>query len=763
MQRCSLAPLLFAIWLGPAWAQGTREDYVRAERFLPGNVRRLVFEGEVAPRWIGTSARFWYRNEKPDRTEFVLVDAARGERRPAFDHEKLAAGLARASGRTCRAEALPFDEIRFAEGDRAVEFAVDNVRWRCDLSAYECSRIQEPPARWPGGAPSPDGRLVAFVRNYNLHAGVVATGQEIPLTRDGERLCAYATPLASPAEMIRQGRMDVSLPAAVSWSPDSTRLATFRLDQRTAPQLTMVQFVPPAGMLPVRYSYAYPLPIDAVLPAAAPLIFEVSSQKQVAVEARPIELLYYGAPRFSWFKDSRRIHYTETERGYRRVRLLEADALTGKTRVLLEEQSDTHVDPHLRWTRLIEEGVEILASSERDGWNHLYLYDGATGKLKNRVTSGPWVVRAIESIDAKRRVIYFTAGGREPGRDPYLRHLYRINFDGSDLRLLTRENAEHAVSFSRDCEYFVDAYSRVEQPAVSALRRAGDGTVLLELERADISRLLAAGWKQPERFRARARDGKTDIYGVMWRPSNFDPSRKYPVIEQIYTGPHGFFAPVTFAAYRSLCQSIAELGFVCVMVDGMGTNMRSRAFHEVSYKNLGDGGIDDHIAALRQLAERYPCLDLDRAGIFGHSAGGYDSAHAMLTHPEFYKAGVSSAGNHDHRLDKAWWIELWMGHPAGKHYEEQSNVTLAKNLKGKLLLAHGDVDENVPTVETMRLVDALIKANKDFDLLILPNRNHGFGNDPYFVRRRWDFLVRHLLGATPPENYQIKAQSSRAN
>jgi dipeptidyl aminopeptidase/acylaminoacyl peptidase len=329
-----------------------------------------------------------------------------------------------------------------------------------------------------------------------------------------------------------------------------------------------------------------------------------------------------------------------------------------------------------------------------------------------------------------------------------------VNLDGTGLKLLTPEDADHSATFSPSGAYFVDTYSRVDLPPVSVLRRSADGAVVVELERADISRLLATGWRYPEPFVAKARDGTTDIYGLIWRPTNFDSTRKYPVVEQVYTGPHGFFVPKTFNAYRSPSQGIAELGFITVMVDGMGTAGRSRAFHDASYRKLGDG-VADHIPALKQIAAKYPYMDLTRVGIWGHSAGGYDAAHAIMKYPEFYKVAVSSAGNQDHRLDKAVWNTQWMGMPVGEHYVQQSNITMAPRLEGKLFLMHGDLDDNVPISATLQLVDALVKANKDFDLLILPGANHGAGGHPYFVRRRWDYFVKHLLGVDPPAGYRL--------
>jgi dipeptidyl aminopeptidase/acylaminoacyl peptidase len=494
-----------------------------------------------------------------------------------------------------------------------------------------------------------------------------------------------------------------------------------------------------------------------VLPTAKLVVFDVVRRKEIAVGAKPLVQLYYGGPAVEWFGDSQRFQYREIDRGYTGVRINEVNAVTGVTRTVVDEKGgpDFLIDTSILITKPIDDGRARIWSSERDGWNHFFLYDTRTGEVKNQITKGEWVVRTIDYVDEKARTLYFSAGGREAGRDPYLRHVYRINLDGTGLTLLTSENADHAVSFSPDGKYFVDVFSRVDVPTVSVLRSADDGRILKELEKTDVSKLTGMGWRFPEPFKAKAADGKTDLYAVIWRPTNFDPSKKYPVVENIYTGPQGAFVPKTFAAYRNQQQAIAELGFITVFVDGRGTALRSRAFRAFAYHNLGFGaGGDDHITVFKQMAAKYPYMDLTRVGVWGHSAGGYDSTHAILTHPEFYSVAVSSAGCHDNRMDKATWNEQWMGWPVDKNYEEVSNYTLAPKLEGKLFLAHGDVDENVPMPATIKLVDALVKANKDFDFLIMPNRPHGFGNDPYFVRRRWDYFVKNLLHVDPPA-YQI--------
>jgi dipeptidyl-peptidase-4 len=775
--RCNLLAMITSVLLvGPslASAQGTREDYARGERFLNDEIKKIAFDGQVDPHWIDRSDRFWYLNDGPDGKTFMLVDAAQGTRAPAFDHQRLAQGLSRASGTAYTAREFPFSTIRIASN--AVAFSVSHVWYSCDLASYACAKAVAPadddeeearigPPRQPDPTelpaterPSPDHKLRAFVRDHNMWVRVAATGEEIQLSHDGEHFFDYATPLPSPTLMVAQGTDDVVQSPAVFWSPDSRRIATYVMDQRNFPRLTITQSAPPDQFRPKYFSYAYPLPVDWVLPTAKLVVFDIAQRKQITVAAKPLVQLYYGGPAVEWFNDSQRFQYREIDRGYTGVRINEVDAKTGVTRTAVEEKGgpDFLIDTSILVTRAINDGRERIWSSERDGWNHFYLYDTRTGAVKNQITKGDWVIRAINHVDETARVLYFSAGGHEAGRDPYLRQIYRINLDGTGLTLLTSENADHAASFSPDGKYFVDVFSRVDLPTVSVIRSADDGRILKELEKADVSKLTAMGWKFPEPFKAKAADGKTDVYGVIWRPTNFNPSKKYPIVENIYTGPQGAFVPKTFAAYHNQQQAIAELGFITVFVDGRGTALRSRAFRAFAYHNLGFGaGGDDHITVFKQMAAKYSYMDLTRVGVWGHSAGGYDSTHAILTHPEFYKVAVSSAGCHDNRMDKATWNEQWMGWPIDKNYEEVSNYTLAPRLQGKLFLAHGDVDENVPMPATIKLVDALVRANKDFEFLIMPNRPHGFGNDPYFVRRRWDYFVKNLLGVDPPSGFQI--------
>ncbi|HYM68381.1 MAG TPA: DPP IV N-terminal domain-containing protein [bacterium] len=753
------------------------KTYARAEQFLPWHIGRSLFRMTVDPHWLDEHGRFWYRAQTRHGEVFMLVDPRRATREPAFDHARLAAALTRASGVPYNDRALPFDHIELLREGTAIEFDVGAVRWGYDLRGDACERLERAPASG-GGTTSPDGRWTAFVQDANLYVRSMETGETRALTADGRPAHDYGTPLRSPLEAAGITAPDAPPAPAVLWSPDSRRILSYRLDRRAGGTYHLVQSVPRNGSRrPVLHSYAYPLPGDDHVPTADLIVFDVARGTSCVVRGERVPLLYYGSPLrpdwIWWSADGRRIHVVTRGRGYQSYRLSVIEAASGESRVLVEEHAGVAIDPHpthsgVPIVKVLNDGAQVLWYSQRDGWGHLYLYDGETGALRRQVTAGAWTVTDVLHVDGAGRRVYFTAMGREAGCDPYFNHLYRVGLDGEHPTLLTPEDATHQISFAPSGACFVDSFSRVDRPPVTVLR-APDGTIICDLERGDAGRLHELGWTPPERFCVKARDGATDVYGVLIRPSNFRPEStgRLPVLDSIYAGPQTNQAPTSFGGYSSTtavpnkfrdlwhAQALAELGFAVVMIDGLGMPYRSRAFGERSYRDLGDGGIADHVAAIRQLAKRYSYLDLDRVGIYGHSAGGYASTRAMLTFPEFYRVAVSSAGNHDHRLDKASWVERYMGLPVGDHYHEQSNVTLAHRLEGKLLLMHGEMDENVHPASTLQVVDALINANKDFDLLILPNRPHGCTSDPYFVRRRWDYFVRHLLGADPPAEYAI--------
>jgi dipeptidyl-peptidase-4 len=739
------------LYAGPfTLAQGTLEDYQRAQRFLPGNLRHSIYVADVSAHWIDKTDRFWYHKESPQGSEFIVVDAERNTVVPAFDHAKLASALSTSSKRDISASDLPFDTIEFAEDQKSVSFELEKSHWTCTLANYEC---KPQASESPEDSVSPDKKWNVFVKEHNLYLKNISTGTTAQLTHDGVNGCDYATPLPALRLLTDQGSEDITQPAAVFWSPDSSKFITYRIDSRDAGRFTSIQFVPPGQLRPKAYTVVYPLPGE-VLPQAEPIIFDVESGKRIDVKSPPIELPFQDGPGFEWAPDNKTIFYDYDERGFKAKQIRTIDPETGEQKVLFRESSKEYVDPGETFYRFDQQTGELLIASERDGWNHLYLY-GKNGQLENQVTQGPWVVRQIEYVDDKARRVFFLAAGREKGEDPYLTHLYSVGFDGKGLALLTPENANHSVSVSPDGKFFVDNYSRVDLPGESVLRKSQDGSPMRTLEKTDISGLQNAGWKFPEPFQGKAADGVTDLYALIWRPSNFDSSKKYPVVEHVYTGPQDFFVPKTFAATLRL-QSMAELGFVVVMIDGRGTAGRSHAFHLFSYRNLG-GAFEDHVAMIKQMAKRFPYMDAQRVGIFGTSAGGYGAAHAMLVFPEFYKVGVSISGDHDARLDKAWWNEVYQGYPIEDDYAAQSNVTMAARLQGHLLIEHGDIDDNVHPVETIRFADALMTANKNFDMLFVPNMYHGESGPhaPYLIRRRWDYFVQYLLGVAPPSGFAL--------
>jgi dipeptidyl aminopeptidase/acylaminoacyl peptidase len=740
----------------PGFSQDMLELYKKAEKFLPGNTEKLIFRMEVKPHWLSPSPLFWYSCKTRRGKEFIRVDPLKKTKKPAFDQQKMAGSLTRLLGKACNANDLPLDSLRFSPDMNSMTFRSNGQVIRCDLKTYTCRKIKKQP--WnPLLSVSPDGKWEVFIRDHNLVLRSRKTKKEVPLTTDGTAGYGYGSALGwDQLTCVSDPQKTESFPRLqVKWSPDSTKLSTRRVDYRKARKLYLFQSSPPDSLRARVWSYYRALPGEAEGALFEYYIFDIINRKKTRVDLKPLHYTETGDDP-AWFRDSRRLYTYYFSRGYQTVQVIEIDALTGKTRPVMNESTRTYIDFRGFFFSFTPDEREFIWSSRRDGWNHLYLFDWQSGKLKSRITRGEFTVREFLAYDDSKRRLYFLASGRESGQDPYYQQLYRVNPDGTGLRLLTPEKAEHRVSLSPDKQFVVDTYSRVNLPPITVLRRLVDGKVILELERADIRDLLAIGWTFPEAFKAKARDGKTDIYGLMIRPIDFDPEKKYPVIDSSYSTD--VLTPKSFDyGCLSSNQALAQLGFIMVVVDGLGTPFRAREFREFSYKNLGDSGSPDHIAAMKQLAGKYPYMDLSRVGIRGHSTGGFNAAHALLAHPEFYRVGVSSAGNHDFEMGNAWFTEMFMGYPVGNHYTDQSNLTLAKNLRGKLLLVYQEMDSNVNPASTLRLAAELIKANRDFDLLFLPNAGHGAVMHPYFTRKTWDYFVRHLLGKEPPPQYRIKS------
>ena len=757
----SLTPVAVGAQLSPddyRRAQGLREKYSGLVSHMPD-----------APYWIEGTEKFVFRRTAGSGHEFVLVDAATRSSQPAFDAARLATVLSQQMGHSIVPDKLPFVQMELDSTLQKLQFDANQEHWRCDLAAYSCTHTALPqPAEDDGGydptppavngethkKTSPDGHWAAWVESFNVmlapagQAGAEAQKKAIRLTEDGSEGNYYA--------------LDTLV-----WSPDSKHLVLYRIRPGYRRLVHYIESSPQDQLQPKHSTMVYPKPGD-VLPLYRPVLIDIAAHHAVEVDntlfSNPYEL-----SELVWRKDSRAFTFEYNQRGHQLLRVLEVDAASGRPRVLIEESAATFVnypplsrnqfDHGAHFRQDLADGRQIVWASERDGWEHLYLYDGKTAQPIRQITQGNWVVRAVDRVDEKTGVIYFEASGMNPEEDPYYVHGYRIGLDGSGLKALTPAPADHTLSYSPDGRYFVDLWSRVDQAPVMELRNAADGNLLMEVDRADDRALRAAGWRAPEPFHAPGRDGKTEIWGVIHRPANFDATRKYPVIENIYAGPQGAFVPKSFTL-RS--EALTELGFVVVQIDGMGTNNRSRAFHDVAWRNLKDGGFADRILWHKAVAARYPWYDIARVGIFGTSAGGQNALAALLFHPEFYKAGVANCGSHDNRMDKIWWNEQWMGWPVGSWYGENSNVDNAWRLQGSLLLVVGEMDKNVDPATTLQVADRLIKAGKDFDLLFVPGGGHGAGGK-YGERKLMDFFVRHLTENQAPEWNRMADASGQAH
>jgi len=670
------------------------------------------------------------------------VDAAEGVRAPAFDHGRLAQALAKAGLSDVAADRLPIESLEFDTANDTLTFRAQNSDWRCDLKTYELKKTEkqatittnspqplpEPQGRPPRASKSAD-KWTYCVKDNNVFLRLKEGGEEVQLSNDGTKESRYGM---------------------LQWAPDGKMLVAFRITPGEKKEVYLIESSPPGGGRAKLWSHPYALPGDRFTSYELNL-FDPETKRQIKPE---VGIIDFDRPRLRWSDDGRRLIYAKIDRGHQRFRLIEVDTHSGGVRNIIDEKTDTFIwtahteNVQVRTLNWLSQTNEIVYASERDGWRHLYLVDLEAGKIKNQITRGAYVVRAVDRIDEQRRQIWFRASGRNPDQDPYLIHFYRINFDGSGLVALTDGHGQHSVQYSPDRKYLVDTYSRVDMAPVHELRRVSDGKMMCVLEKADTTELDEDGWKPPEVFVAKGRDGKTGIWGIICRPPDLDPKKKYPIIEDIYAGPQSSYVPKTFSTSRRY-SSLTDLGFIVVKIDGMGTANRCKAFHDVCWHNLKDAGLPDRILWIKAAAKKYPYMDLTRVGIYGNSAGGQNAAAAVLFHPDFYKAAVASCGCHDNRMDKASWNEQWMGYPVGPHYCENSNIDNAHRLKGHLMLIVGELDRNVPPESTMRFAGALIKAGKDFDLIVMPGGRHGMGGS-YGHRRMQDFFVRHLQGIEPP-------------
>lgn len=745
----------------------TREDYKRAEKFLASNTRDLVNNTISGETWLD-DGRLMYQFNSGDGNTFMIADPADGSTSEAFSHEALAAELSEITGNEVEAGSLPVRSVSLNAEAGTLFFRSGSAAYDCLLGDDEidCSEVvRNSPVAWYNENISPDGSKAVFIQDHNLYVRDTETNRITQLTFDGKEHYGYGT---NNAGWVRRDS------PVLKWSPDSKRIATFRHDSRGVGEMYLVSTN--VGH-PRLEAWKYPLPEDSVIFRIERIVINLDGNRPEKVELKMGQDMHRSTISdhvadwdgtfldVEWSQDSDDLAFVSSSRDHKVAELKVADPDNGRVRSVLREEVDTFFESGndmINW-HVLHETDEVLWFSERSDWGHLYLYDLNSGELKQQITSGEWAVEQVRHIDRENRQIYFIGSNREEG-NPYYKYFYRIDMDGENLTLLTPEQANHEIIMSQDGRYFADSYSTPAEPGVTVIRDK-DGKELMKLAETDISELLAAGWKAPEEFSVKARDGETDLYGLMYTPTNFSSSNDYPVLNYLYPGPQsGSVGSRSFRASRSDKQALAELGFVVIEVDAMGTPGRSKSFHEFYYGNMGDNGIPDQMAAIRQLAERHDWIDTTRVGIFGHSGGGFASTRAILAYPDFYDVAVSGAGNHDNRNYEDDWGEKWQGllevyeDESGTegyktNYDNQANQLLAENLEGKLLITHGTMDDNVPPSNTMLMVDALIEANKDFDLILFPNRRHGYYSEPYMMRKRWDYFVKHLKNTEPPKEY----------
>ena len=737
----------------------TEQDYARAEQFLGYNIEPLVDGTMVRPNWTKGEQLIYLATTKNGQ-EFLWLDPVKKTKVPAFDHQQLAAALNKATGKTYQAYQLPFQTIALSSDEKSFQFFADEKSWTYQIDKNELveGRTSARPlgGRMGGAAESvsPDGKKAVFIKDWNLWVRDIATKKETQLTFDGIKDYGYATDNAGWKSSDRP---------IVKWSPDSKKLTTFQQDQR---HLNDMYLVTTNVGSPTLKAWKYPLPGDKEVAKLRRVVIDVENPKVISLQI-PLDdhrsslsddIADGGQlADIDWNADGTEFAFLSTSRDHKISKLQIANASTGTVREVFTETVKTQFESgvnSINW-RYLPKTNEVLWYSERDNWGHLYLYDAKTGKVKNQVTKGNWLVGRLLRVDEKSRTLWFTGHGREKG-NPYFAYLYRVGFDGKGFTLLTPDLGNHQVSFSPAFNYIVDTYSQPNVPGVTVLRDL-KGKQIEALGRTDISRLLAKGWKAPDVVQMVAADNQTDIYGLVFTPTKMEAGKKYPVVDYIYPGPQGgSVGSWSFSASRSDHQALAELGFIVVVIEGTSNPYRSKSYHDMAYGNMGENTLPDQITAIKQLAQKYP-IDLDKVGIWGHSGGGFATAAAMFRYPDFFKVGVSQAGNHENRNYEDDWGERYNGLLANSDYEAQANQNHAKNLKGKLMLAHGMMDNNVPPYNTYLVVDALNKANKDYDLVLFPHSAHGFGaNNPYMMRRRWDYFVKNLLGVEPPKEYNLR-------
>ncbi|HVI99406.1 MAG TPA: DPP IV N-terminal domain-containing protein [Sphingomonas sp.] len=741
----------------PAPLPPITERYAQADAFLAQNLDPLIVDRDLKASFVAHDRGLLFRKGRAGAREWRYLDLATRDTMAIATEPALAAALSAATGKRVAPDELALEKLDYDPATATLSFSRHDTRW---TYAHGTLAKAEKGAEEGDEALSPDGRFKIVQRGYDLAAIEVKTGREIALTKGGTRDQPYGRPIAKLPDILEQGTEEPRLPVAVRWSPDSTRILTVRLDTRGVQRLTMTQENPPGSLYPRSFSYIYPTAGAEKIPEVTRLIIDVADAFAdghadiVAADVPSEGLTYPDIPDMGWMPDgSVRIQWTA--RGYKELVVYRVDPENGAANIVAREAVKPVVTITSSFLRPAPDLGGELDVSERSGWAQLWFVSPSDPDGGVPLTRGEWEVISVDHVDAEGKFILATGVGRERNRNPYYRALYRVSLKGEAPVLLTPEPLDHDVTVSDDGKWFVDRMSSPTTPTRTLLRDATDGHVVMELGRADPSALLAKGYTMPEPFQGVAADGKTPLWGMIFRPAHFNPHRAYPVIDAVYTGPTTTQVPTTFdGAVLINANSVAQIGAVVVAIDGRGTSRRGQAFRLPAYQNLGEVGLDDHIAMIRQMAARYPYLDTSRVGVYGGSAGGYDAARFVLRRPNFFKVAVSSSGNHDLRLDKAWWPETSMGIADVATWDRNSNMSVAGNLQGKLLLIHGDIDDNVPVTESLRLANALIQANRNVDLVILPNTTHRVAQ-PFFWRKLRDYFTRNLLGEAPPATARI--------
>lgn len=729
------------------------EKYKKAEQKLAKFTDKLVTGTVDYPSW-SNSDQLLYRSHTEQGEQFFILDAKTKQKKLAFDHQKLATALARITEKEVNQESLPFNSFEIVNKNK-ISLKIKGKAYQCNIESYLCKLTKN--AAKKNELVAPNGEQAVFIREHNLWLRNLNDNSEKQLTTDGIENFGYAT---NNAGWVR-GKKPV-----VKWSPDSKKLTTFKHDGRNVGEMGIVSTAVGHPKIDV---WKYPLPGDENIFKIHRVVIDVE-QAKVTPLAMPADdhrstITDHVAGRdgslldVDWSTDSSHFAFVSSSRDHKTATLKMADATTGKVRTILSEVEESFFESGvsgISW-KYLDKSNEIIWFSQRSNWGHLYLVDAATGKIKNQITQGDWTVLELLDVNQDTGKLIFTGAGKEGG-DPYFHYLYSINKDGSNLTLLTPEKKHHRITLSKNAEYFLDRVSTPNQAESSFIRSTSSKSGFV-VEQMDISKLTATGWQAPTPFIVKDRNGEHDIHGLMYKPSDFDASKSYPVVNYLYPGPQvGSIRGRHFRTARGDNQAIAELGFIVIEIDALGTPGRSKSFHEFYYQNMGDSGIPDQVAAIKQLAKQHSWIDSSKVGIWGHSGGGFASTRALLTYPDFYSVAVSQAGNHDNRNYADEWGEKYHGvlvknEDGSTNYDSQANQLIVDNLKGKLLIAHGTTDTNVPPYNTLVVVEALIKANKDFDMLMLPNRGHGFAREAYMMRKRWDYFVQHLMAVTPPKEF----------